>query len=119
MAQMLTRMERDGLIRRTPDPADGRSARVFLTEAAEARLPAAIACLLQGNREALEGFTDGEAAQLVALLTRLTVNLDRIASVDAPPGARLRPRLEKKRAASVLALRSLKGTAAGQPTAAR
>jgi MarR family transcriptional regulator, transcriptional regulator for hemolysin len=39
MAQMLARMERDGLIRRAPDPADGRSSRITLTEVAEARLP--------------------------------------------------------------------------------
>ena len=39
MAQMLARMERDGLIRRTPDPADGRMSRITLTEAAKARLP--------------------------------------------------------------------------------
>jgi MarR family transcriptional regulator, transcriptional regulator for hemolysin len=64
-------MERDGLVQRTPDPADGRSSRVSMTEAAEARLPSAVAALLQGNREALGGFTDEEAAQLVALLTRL------------------------------------------------
>ena len=32
MAQMLVRMERDGLIRRAPDPADGRSSLVSLTE---------------------------------------------------------------------------------------
>jgi MarR family transcriptional regulator for hemolysin len=28
MAQMLARMERDGLIQRAPDPADGRSSRI-------------------------------------------------------------------------------------------
>jgi MarR family transcriptional regulator, transcriptional regulator for hemolysin len=82
MAQMLARMERDGLIRRKPDPSDGRSSRVSLTAAAEARLPNAIAVLLQGNREALGGFTDHEAAQLVALLTRLIANLDRLARVE-------------------------------------
>jgi MarR family transcriptional regulator for hemolysin len=83
MAQMLVRMERDGLIRRAPDPADGRSSLVSLTETAEARLPEACAVLFQGNREALDGFTDEEAAQLVALLHRLIANLDRIATVDA------------------------------------
>jgi MarR family transcriptional regulator, transcriptional regulator for hemolysin len=87
MAQMLARMERDGLIQRTPDPADGRSSRVSMTQAAEARLPSAVAVLLRGNREALSGFTDEEAAQLVALLTRLIANLDRIASVEASPRA--------------------------------
>jgi DNA-binding MarR family transcriptional regulator len=85
MAQMLARMERDGLIRRTPDPTDGRSSRIMLTEAAEARLPDAVAVLLQGNREVLSGFTDEETGLLVALLTRLIANLDQIASAEAPP----------------------------------
>lgn len=85
MAQMLARMERDGLIRRTPDPADGRSSRISLTEVAHARLPDARAVLLQGNREVLSGFTDEETALLVALLTRLIANLDRVASVEASP----------------------------------
>ena len=83
MAQMLVRMERDGLIRRAPDPADGRSSLVSLTETAEARLPDACTVLFQGNREALDGFTDEETAQLVALLTRLTANLDCIGSAEA------------------------------------
>jgi MarR family transcriptional regulator, transcriptional regulator for hemolysin len=87
MAQMLARMERDGLIRRAPDPADGRSSRITLTEFAEVRLPDAIATLLQGNREALRDFTDKEAGLLIALLTRLITNLDRIASVEASPRA--------------------------------
>jgi len=83
MAQMLARMERDGLIRRTPDPADGRSSRIMLTEAAEARLPDAVAVLLQGNREVLCGFTDEETELLVVLLTRLIANLDQIAGIEA------------------------------------
>src|ERR1700684_878574 len=32
MAQMLVRMERDGLICRTPEPADGRSRRITLAQ---------------------------------------------------------------------------------------
>lgn len=86
MAQMLARMERDGLIRRAPDSADGRSHRITLTKIAEARLPDAIAVLLRGNLEVLRGFTDEEAGLLVALLTRLIANLDRVASVEASPG---------------------------------
>ena len=82
---MLARMERDGLVRRAPDPADGRSSRITLTEVAEARLPDAIATLLRGNQEVLNGFTDEETGQLVALLTRLIANLDRVASVEASP----------------------------------
>jgi MarR family transcriptional regulator, transcriptional regulator for hemolysin len=87
MAQMLARMERDGLIQRAPDPADGRSSRITLTKTARARLPQAIAVLLHGNREALHGFTDEEARLLVSLLARLIENLDRIASVEGPAGA--------------------------------
>ena len=87
MAQMLARMERDGLIQRAPDPADGRSSRVTLTKVAEARLPDAVAVLLQGNHEALRDFTDDEAGLLVDLLTRLIANLDRMANVEASPGA--------------------------------
>jgi MarR family transcriptional regulator, transcriptional regulator for hemolysin len=83
MAQMLARMERDGLVQRVPDPADGRSSRVSLTDRARACLPDACVALLRGNREALDGFTDAEGAQLAALLTRLIANLDRIAGADA------------------------------------
>jgi MarR family transcriptional regulator, transcriptional regulator for hemolysin len=83
MAQMLARMERDGLIQHAPDPADGRSSRITLTEVAEARLPHAIAVLLRGNREVLRGFTHEEAGVLTGLLKRLIANLDRIASAEA------------------------------------
>ena len=85
MAQMLGRMERDGLVRRTPDPQDGRSQRVVLTEAALARLPDAIAVLIQGNRDALEGFTEAEAEQFVELLDRLLANLSRLTAVRPAP----------------------------------
>jgi hypothetical protein len=40
-------------------------------------MPAAMTTLFQGNREALAGFTEAEAAQLLGLLTRLIENLDR------------------------------------------
>jgi DNA-binding MarR family transcriptional regulator len=82
MAQMLARMERDGLIDRAPDPDDGRSSRITLTKLAEARLPDAIAVLLRGNHEVLAGFTEEEARLLADLLTRLIANLDRIASAE-------------------------------------
>ena len=85
MAQMLGRMERDGLVRRTPDPQDGRSQRVVLTEAALARLPDAIAVLIQGNRDALEGFTEAEAEQFVEFLDRLLANLSRLTAVRPAP----------------------------------
>lgn len=86
MAQMLARMERDGLIERTRDPADGRSSRIVLTPTAREAMPEAITALFQGNREALTGFTAAEAGQLVDLLKRLIENLDQIASAEASSG---------------------------------
>ena len=86
MAQMLARMERDGLIAREPDPADGRSSRISLTKFSRNRLPKACASLFEGNREALHGFTELESRQLVEMLTRLIANLDRVTGVhDTPP----------------------------------
>ncbi|HWK70377.1 MAG TPA: MarR family transcriptional regulator [Burkholderiaceae bacterium] len=83
MAQMLARMERDGLIERTPNPEDGRSSRIMLTKAAQERMPHAIMTLFQGNREAMTGFTQAEETQLVDLLKRLIANLDQMANVEA------------------------------------
>ncbi len=71
-------------IRRTPDPDDGRSGHISLTEVAGARLPQACAVLFQGNREVLSDFTDEEAAQPAALLTRPITNRDRVINADAP-----------------------------------
>ncbi len=82
MAQMLARMERDGLIRRTPHPEDGRSSRIVLTKAAQARMPDAIETLFKGNRDAMDGFSQEESTQLVALLTRLIANLDQITGTE-------------------------------------
>jgi len=82
MAQMLARMERDGLIRRTPDPNDGRSSLISLTAAALSRLPAAREALSEGSGGALAGFSAEEVATLVSLLQRLNVNLDQLVADD-------------------------------------
>lgn len=84
MAQMLARMERDGLIRRTPDPADGRSSLISLTEEAVAKLPAARQALEEGRERVLSGFSAEEVQTLVQLMRRLNQNLDRmVAEEDA------------------------------------
>lgn len=76
MAQLLTRMERDGLIQRKPDPTDRRSSLVSLTETAEAKLPKGRAILQQANREMTSGFTKAEVATLVDLLQRVLANVE-------------------------------------------
>ncbi|CAN5303106.1 MarR family transcriptional regulator [soil metagenome] len=76
MTQLIARMERDGLVRREPDPADKRSNLISLTETALENLPAGRAVLRQGNAEALRGFTDDEVATLLGLLERVLVNVE-------------------------------------------
>lgn len=76
MAQLLARMERDGLIQREPDPADRRSSLVSLTGTALARLPAGRAILDQGNREATRGLSAEEVATLIDLLRRVLANVE-------------------------------------------
>jgi DNA-binding MarR family transcriptional regulator len=76
MAQLLGRMERDGLIRRTANPDDRRSSLISLTRRARKKLSRAKAILLEGNAEALRGFTDDEIASLSGLLRRVVKNLD-------------------------------------------
>lgn len=79
MAQLLSRMERDGNIVRTPDPDDGRSKLISLTTDAERRMPSAKKILFAGEAVALAGFSEAEKDTLVALLDRLSANLDRAA----------------------------------------
>jgi DNA-binding MarR family transcriptional regulator len=75
MAQLLNRMERDGVIRRKPDPADGRSSLISLTARTLKLIDPARAIMVEGNRDALAGFSDHEVSQLVALLQRLIANV--------------------------------------------
>jgi MarR family transcriptional regulator for hemolysin len=82
MAQLLARMERDGLIQRIPDPADKRSRLISLTAAADKNLAPARAVLLSGTAQALEGFSEEEIASFVSMLQRLNANIDRAYGQD-------------------------------------
>ncbi len=82
MAATLTRMERDGLIRRAPDPADGRGSLIRLTPAAMAKLPNVRKALSSLGEEVLEGFDDAEKERLGGLVQKMIVNLEKIATRD-------------------------------------
>ncbi len=84
MAQLLTRMERDGLIRREPDPADGRSRLITLTAQASRQMPKGKAVMDATCEQALAGFSAKEREQLAALLERVLANLE---GPDGPGGA--------------------------------
>lgn len=76
MAQLLARMERDGLVSREPDPDDRRSSLISLTPQARERLPAGREILLQGNREMTAGFSEEEVETLISLLERVLSNVE-------------------------------------------
>jgi DNA-binding MarR family transcriptional regulator len=76
MAQLLNRMERDGLIARKPDPKDGRSSLISLTPRALKRSEAARAILAEGRQISLQGFTKAEVETLHTLLQRMVDNME-------------------------------------------
>jgi len=78
MAQLLNRMERDGLVQRIPDPDDKRSRLISLTDGASRRMPKGKAIMDAACEKALQDFSQADIDQLAALLQRLNVNLDRV-----------------------------------------
>lgn len=76
MAQLLARMDRDGLIRRTPAQHDRRVSLISLTESGLAKLTQVHSALFETNDQALRGFSTEEVDLLVDLLRRLVVNLE-------------------------------------------
>jgi MarR family transcriptional regulator, transcriptional regulator for hemolysin len=76
MAEMLARMERDGLVQREPNPDDKRGSLTSLTRSARTRFPRARETLMAGERETMAGFSDQEKALLLELLQRVVKNVD-------------------------------------------
>jgi len=76
MAEMLARMERDGVVQREPNPKDGRGSLTSLTRRSRLRLPKAKAALIKGEQEAMAGFSAAEKEHLLALLQRVVSNLE-------------------------------------------
>lgn len=70
MANTLSRMERDGLIRRRPHPDDGRKQLVWLTAKAKRLRQPAIEAAHEQNTVALAGLTRAERSVLLDLMTR-------------------------------------------------
>ncbi|WP_412529060.1 MarR family winged helix-turn-helix transcriptional regulator [Burkholderia lata] len=82
MAQLLNRMERDGLVLRVPDPDDRRSRLISLTESAAKGLAKGRAVMDEASEQALAGLSDAEREQLVSLLGRVNANLERMVGVE-------------------------------------
>jgi DNA-binding MarR family transcriptional regulator len=75
MANTLDRMERDGLIKRQPDPKDRRRATVHLTERANGMRATVMDRARQVSGQAVHRFTVAEQEQLFAMLGRIAENL--------------------------------------------
>jgi DNA-binding MarR family transcriptional regulator len=76
MANTLNRMERDGLIARTPDPNDRRSALIGLTKLGRLRAQQALASAQEVNGLALAGFKAAEREAFFDMLRRVAANLE-------------------------------------------
>ena len=76
MTNRLDRLEARGLVRRRPDPDDGRAVRVRLTDAGRARADAAVADLLDRERALLAGLPERDRDRLAALLRAVLVHFE-------------------------------------------
>jgi MarR family transcriptional regulator, transcriptional regulator for hemolysin len=76
MAETLTRMERDDLVERERNPQDRRGSLVSVKRQTRARLPRAMAALIECDRRAMAGLSDAEQVVLRDLLMRVVKNLD-------------------------------------------
>lgn len=77
MAATLNRMERDGLIVRTPDPADGRSSRVSLTPLGRQRAEAAFRIAVEVNAIATGALKPEERELFYDMMRRVIAALER------------------------------------------
>jgi DNA-binding MarR family transcriptional regulator len=76
MANTLARMERGGLITRTPDPADQRRSLVRLTEHARRLEPDVVAAARTVNTLATQGLTDDQISTFHTALRAAIANLE-------------------------------------------
>ena len=78
MANTLQRMERDGLIRRLPDPVDGRRAAVMLTGRAREMEDDLVGAARSINSEATRSIGDDELVNFMDTMSRIIDNLGAI-----------------------------------------
>ena len=86
MTHRLKRLERDGLVRRVADPADGRSLLVELTAKGRRLVDRLAALHVENEGRLLEPLDEAERAVLAGLLRKLLLGFERRQPV--PPGPR-------------------------------
>ena len=83
MANTLARMERDGLIKRTPDPNDKRSALVQLTELGRSRADQALGAAMEVNGIAAGALSDAELPVYLDMLGRIVAALQKDGATES------------------------------------
>lgn len=78
IAELLSRMERDGIVERRPNPDDKRGSLTSLTRASRTRLAKAKQALAEGAEEALSGITKKDRALIITLMQRVVQNVTAI-----------------------------------------
>jgi DNA-binding MarR family transcriptional regulator len=76
MTNRLDRLEGRGLVRRLPDPADGRAVRVRLTVEGRSRVDGAVSDLLHRERAVLAGLPAADRERLADLLRSLLMRVE-------------------------------------------
>ncbi|SFU04488.1 transcriptional regulator, MarR family [Mesorhizobium sp. YR577] len=76
MAATLSRMERDGIVARAPNPEDGRSALFSLTPSAMKKALDVRAAIATVNADALEGLEGPDREAFLAMLRGVIANLE-------------------------------------------
>lgn len=76
MTGVIERLVRDGRLETEPNPADGRSRLVSLTEQGRELRPQLAEASARVSARALDGFTDKEVRKLLKLVGRASANLE-------------------------------------------
>ena len=77
MTPVIDRLERDGLVKRLPNPADRRGSLVELTRAGKRKIDVAMARHAAAEQRLVEHLEPGEREQLAGLLRKLLLSVDR------------------------------------------
>ena len=84
MTGKLDRLERQGLVQRTPDPEDRRAIRLGITDAGRALVEQAFTTSLSVYQSMLDGLTATEGKALEVLLDKLLSRLDELSAMQQP-----------------------------------
>lgn len=87
LGRMIDRLQEAGLVERRADPADRRAWRLFLTEKGDALVEQLRPCARETFDLALDGISEPDQAQLMALLARIRANLLPAGRASAGEGA--------------------------------